>query len=355
MLLRQVRGHAHVPAAIAAAAAAIRGPQQAAYEEAGFTRRSVRMPSGEEVSYLSRRSTTDPPERCVVFLHGMTSDALGSAAAVVPIASRQPPGVRILVPDAAGHGKRHAWAVRSSWEGLSLDDHMSDVEAFCAAVGASDGTVPVDLVGYSMGGATAFALAARHVNGSAPAASRLPVRRVALLAPALLVTQELYAMTLSVQRHGGVERCVYNYRTEAEAEEMLRLVGYAEPLCEKLAPVLAWGRRDQPPDFWWKMWRGLGGVQAFGEGEVDAAVDAKRAALASSGSVLAEAATPVLVVQGSAELVVDASVPREVRRAVGSACDVATLEGFGHRGHPTDASKDFLTAAGQVVGPWLGR
>ena len=313
------------------------------------------MPSGEEVSYLSRRSTTDPPERCVVFLHGMTSDALGSAAAVVPIASRQPPGVRILVPDAAGHGKRHAWAVRSSWEGLSLDDHMSDVEAFCAAVGASDGTVPVDLVGYSMGGATAFALAARHVNGSAPAASRLPVRRVALLAPALLVTQELYAMTLSVQRHGGVERCVYNYRTEAEAEEMLRLVGYAEPLCEKLAPVLAWGRRDQPPDFWWKMWRGLGGVQAFGEGEVDAAVDAKRAARASSGSVLAEAATPVLVVQGSAELVVDASVPREVRRAVGSACDVATLEGFGHRGHPTDASKDFLTAAGQVVGPWLGR
>lgn len=104
MLLRQVRGHAHVPAAmpaaIAAAAAAIRGPQQAAYEEAGFTRRSVRMPSGEEVSYLSRRSTTDPPERCVVFLHGMTSDALGSAAAVVPIASRQPPGVHSREPRA---------------------------------------------------------------------------------------------------------------------------------------------------------------------------------------------------------------------------------------------------------------
>ena len=76
----------------------------------------------------------------------------------------------------------------------------------------ADGRTPIDLCGYSMGGATAYQLAARSES--------LKIGRVALLAPGLLVAPEQYAMTLAVERSGKVADCVYNYRTEAVAVEM---------------------------------------------------------------------------------------------------------------------------------------
>ena len=73
-------------------------------------------------------------------------------------------------------------------------------------------------------------------------------------------------MTLAVERSGKVADCVYNYRTEAEAVELLRLVGYAEAHHAKLAPIMAWARQAlYPRDIWWLMWRGFSGVDGIAE------------------------------------------------------------------------------------------
>ena len=328
------------------AAIAMRTPLLEAYEKAGFERRTVVVDSGEEVPYLCRPFAAKPtaPRRVLVFLHGMTADAVLSAAAVLPLAERAPPDVEILVPEAAGHGERRAWTLdaKPRWTGYTRDDHVADVEAFLVALRRADGRTPIDLCGYSMGGATAYQLAARSES--------LKIGRVALLAPGLLVAPEQYAMTLAVERSGKVADCVYNYRTEAEAVEMLRLVGYAEAHHAKLAPIMAWARQAlYPRDFWWLMWRGFTGVDGFAE--VAPAIAAKRALLAEDGARLRAAGTPVLVVQGSEERVIHEEVPAWVAEAVGGACEVRMLDGQGHRGCPADATRNFLTeAAGEAAG-----
>lgn len=332
------------------AAIAMRTPLLDAYEKAGFERRTVVVGSGEEVPYLCRpfAATAASPRRVLVFLHGMTADAVLSAAAVLPLAEQAPPDVEILVPEAAGHGERRAWTLgmKPRWTGYTRDDHVADVEAFLVALRRADGRTPIDVCGYSMGGATAYQLAARSES--------LKIGRVALLAPGLLVAPEQYAMTLAVERSGKVADCVYNYRTEAEAVEMLRLVGYAEAHHAKLAPIMAWARQAlYPRDFWWLMWRGFGGVDGFAE--VAPAIAAKRALLAEDGARLRAAGTPVLVVQGSEERVIHEEVPAWVAEAVGGACEVRMLDGQGHRGCPADATRNFLTeAAGEAAG-WLAK
>ena len=72
------------------AAVAMRQQLLDAYAEAGFERRHVHLASGEEVPYLVRAKAM-PPRRVLVFLHGMTADAVLSAAAVLPLAKHAPP------------------------------------------------------------------------------------------------------------------------------------------------------------------------------------------------------------------------------------------------------------------------
>ena len=105
------------------AAIAMRTPLLDAYEKAGFERRTVTVASGEEVPYLCRpfAATAASPRRVLVFLHGMTADAVLSAAAVLPLAERAPSDVEILVPEAAGHGERRAWTLdaKPRWTGYT--------------------------------------------------------------------------------------------------------------------------------------------------------------------------------------------------------------------------------------------
>ena len=62
----------------------------------------------------------------------------------------------MLVPDAMGHGQRKAAGVARFWRGErgshSKAAQVADLSAFLSATGV-DG--PIDLVGYSMGGARA--------------------------------------------------------------------------------------------------------------------------------------------------------------------------------------------------------
>ena len=216
------------------------------------------------------------------------------------------------------------------------------MEEFLRATAAEQ---PLDLIGYSMGGGTAYEFAARHVAR---------VHSLSLLAPGLLIAPDQYETTIDVLRSGLVERCVYNYRTEEQAKEMMRLVGYAEPAVSFLGRVLSAVRQaHHPPDYWWKMWAAFGCVEA--SDDPASAVMKQSERLHADGLVLRAAKLPVFVVQGSEERVIHSAVPSLIKDAVGESCETKLLDGFGHRGHPTDPKQDFLKAAGKEVGAFLAR
>ncbi len=68
------------------------------------------------------------------------------------------------MPDAAGHGGRMAWALTPNASPLSPAEHVLDfsrvldVMLMAPEIGTDQASehMPVDLIGYSMGGATAF-------------------------------------------------------------------------------------------------------------------------------------------------------------------------------------------------------
>eukprot|EP00966_Prymnesium_polylepis_P235280 5441819-Prymnesium_polylepis.1 len=150
-----------------------------------------------------------------------------------------------------GHGRRKDWTLTdAAWAGYDRDAHVRDLEAFLLATSVEQ---PIDLMGYSMGGAMAFEFAARFA---------WRVRSLSLFAPAMVLTPENYADTLAIRQSGAVERCKYNYRTTEEAAEMMRQVGYAEQHVPMLARVLGSLRAAYPPDYWWHMWHAFSEVPA---------------------------------------------------------------------------------------------
>jgi len=311
-----------------------------AYSDAGFQQSITTLSSGERVPYLER-GASGSVERVCVFLHGMTSDALGSAAGVIPAAASLPSNVRVLVPDSPGHGDRKDWTQAvDTWLGYDRLAHVADLADFLDATGVEE---PLDLVGYSMGGGTAYEFASTHTSR---------VRSLSLLAPGLVLAPDQYESTLLARHTGEVDRCIYNYRTEEEAMAMMRLVGYAEALVPTIGRLMASLRPAYPRDYWWHMWHAYGEVPPS-VSNAAAAVDVLSSRLAECGEALKTARLPVLVVQGSEERVIHHEVPALLQLAVGPTCEVHTLQGFGHRGHPTDQTKNFLTAAGVVTGKWL--
>ena len=106
------------------------------------------MTSGEEVPYLERpaAATGMPTQRTIVLLHGITTDATGLAFAIEPLTAALGPDVRLLAPDAPGHGaSRSQWVQHvdlignSMWRGFDRDAHVSDLEAFLVAAVACRG------------------------------------------------------------------------------------------------------------------------------------------------------------------------------------------------------------------------
>ncbi len=86
----------------------------------------------------------------VVLLHGWALDSLAAWHRVIP---RLAASLRVVAVDLRGHGKTDR--VR---ERFTIDDLADDVAAVLAVLGAGRGTV----VGYSLGGLVAQALARRH-------------------------------------------------------------------------------------------------------------------------------------------------------------------------------------------------
>ncbi len=246
----------------AGALASARARAEEAAARAGFADRRARLPSGEPLPYLEKRPAGGGPARSiVVFLHGMTNDRMMSAASFAKVAESLP-DARCLLPDAPGHGGRLEWALQARQNALSADGHVADFEAVLEAMlAADDGAAkqggqtcaqreqesfaPVDLIGYSMGGSTAFRFAAQHPHR---------VRNVALLAPALMLHDDQVAATAAAAQAGSFQDLVYSYASEDEALEFCRVVGWPEANAKRLAPMLAASREGHPPDYWGKIW-----------------------------------------------------------------------------------------------------
>ena len=58
----------------------------------------------------------------------------------------------------------------------------------------------------------------------------------------------------------------------------------------------------------------------------------------------------MLVLWAEKEAILNPDIPAMIKSAVGyEKCEVEILEGYGHRGHPTDAALNFLTATGKII------
>ena len=91
---------------------------------------------------------TGPP---LVLLHGASSTGREDFGAQLPTLGH---AFTCYLPDARGHGR----TVYDTANGLALDDLVADVAAFVDGLGFD----ALDLVGFSMGGATALAYAMEH-------------------------------------------------------------------------------------------------------------------------------------------------------------------------------------------------
>jgi len=112
---------------------------------------------------------------------------------------------------------------------------------------------------HTTGGSTAFRFAALHPHR---------VRNIALLAPALMLHDDMVSATAASAASGNLSDIVYNYRTEQQALEMCALVGWPESTASKLAPMLAAAREGHPPEFWANIWLAFAGAYqgSFAEG-----------------------------------------------------------------------------------------
>ena len=148
MALPYVRSFLNTKMLQAAAWKLLLQPARKAFTDAGFVARTALLPTGEEVPYLERpaAATGMPTQRTIVLLHGITTDATGLAFAIEPLTAALGPDVRLLAPDAPGHGaSRSQWVQHvdlignSMWRGFDRDAHVSDLEAFLVAAVACRG------------------------------------------------------------------------------------------------------------------------------------------------------------------------------------------------------------------------
>ena len=291
-----------------------------AAHRAGFVDRRVQLPSGEPLTFLERPPASGgAAQSVVVFLHGMTNDRMMSAASFAK-AAEQLPHARCLLPDAAGHGGRMEWAMQNSHFSMSADGHVSDFEAVLQAMLASgearpqggltcsqreqETFAPIDLIGYSMGGSTAFRFAAQHSHR---------VRNIALLAPALMLHDDQVAATAAAAQTGCNGDVVYNYSSEEQALEFCRVVGWPAANAKRLAPMLVAGREGHPSDYWARIWLSFAGAYDAGDtAGARSALDlfvSHMQAVAQFGVQLRAARQRVLVVQVGHNTMKDCAYP----------------------------------------------
>lgn len=291
--------------------------------------RRATLKSGESVAYRERGSGAS--DRTLLCLHGMRM----SAADFEPFvdALELPESVRVLVPDAPGHGSRlwPAHALGGERPGCRAAERVADVLAFLEAVGGGGG--PVDVLGYSMGGATALSLAADHSES---------VGRVCLVAPAVAFTEEC----IDERRRGDA---AVAYSSEEEALRFLESIGLHSDVARELAPGLAVARSGvDEKEYWRQRWAEL--LADTGDAPSGEAAGAMLEGCREAAARAAASGKELAVIQGSADRIVHRDVPRTIKAAMGKArCEVAILRGLGHFGHPRDAEEWMATAAAGPV------
>lgn len=297
---------------------------------ASFDQKTVALKSGEEVGYLEKGSSG--AKHTLLCLHGMTMNADSFVSFITAL--QLPDGIRVLIPEAMAHGSRIKAALRMStnYAGWTASERAEDAVAFLTALGDVDG--PVDVYGYSMGGATALALAANHPE---------TVDRVCLLAPAAAFTE----ISIEETRRGYI---VYSYATEEESVAMAERIGFPTEVARSIAQGMADSRAGYDAKFVWsRTWTGLlsdMGADAWAMLEA-CRVQAKKPAAAGK---------KLLLIQGAEDMVVHRNVPSTIQEAMGVAqCQVTILPGLGHFGNPTNPAENLGESAGAIAGAFFKR
>jgi len=297
---------------------------------------SVTLPTEETIEYLERGEGT----RTLLMCHGLTQDK--TLFAPFAAAMRLPKSIRIVIPDAIGHGSRipHALELGDDFKGWSNEERADDVLSFLHSIDAPD---QIDVFGYSMGGGVALNLLAKN-DGL--------VNKACLLSPAGGLTEEAIEET-----NKGLIR--YAYRSIPEAEAMLEAVGFHPAQVKGRAPLLLASRfasGTAQNDYWPKMWSGLAnGLSMSGVG-----MTISDSMLDSTLSLAQEAKenenTPsVMVIQGSKDRIIHPDVPQKIFDGLSlHHCSVKYLENFGHSGNPDDENGYIATPAGPIAANFFG-
>ena len=315
-------------------------------------RKSLTTASGETITYAERPAAGGKPaSRTVVFAHGIGNDMTILSQDLPSL--MLPPDVRLLCPEGPGHGERVEAAVSSGAYEYSYRDRAVDLGAFVDAVGLETDE-QFDLMGYSMGGGVALSYVA--VQG----AKR--IRRAAILCPAICSTPEIWAKMLAKEPYAGA------FHDVKSAQAYFEKIGLTKASAAALAPGMDYLRRLQaaPPDYWATIASSLGGKSP---GPEDFALmsdltDVPAVKLALDGAAaLGAVGVPTMVVQGTLDSIVNASVPAMLQRVYdaeqrpdgGAKLHIEMLDGVEHAFVPgVDPPTKFFGPAFAHVGRHFG-
>ncbi|GMI48935.1 hypothetical protein TrCOL_g8800 [Triparma columacea] len=310
----------------------IAAQQQQLLVKWGFSTKSVTLSNGETMDYLERG--TAACSSTLLMCHGLTQDK--TLFAPFAAAMRVPRSVRIIIPDAIGHGSRIPSALKlgDDLKGWSNEERADDVLSFLDSINAPES---LDIFGYSMGGGVALNLLAKNSG---------LVNKACLLSPAGGLTEEAIDETNS-----GLIR--YAYRSIPEAEGMLEAVGFHPAQVKSRAPLLLASRiatGTAQNDYWARMWSGLAnGLSLSGVGMTisEAMLDST---LSLSQEAFEKTSTQVAVIQGSKDRIIHQDVPKRILEGLTSdRCSVHYLDAFGHSGNPDDENGYIAQPAGPIA------
>jgi len=210
----------------------------------GFFKRSVTLPSGEEVQYLEKPADRGycGQQGALVLLHGIGMEGKDMLANLFGIPGQQlklPPAARCLVPDGPGHGARRPHRHKKClqdlhYEGYNPNAQMRDLDAFLTAVDVPP-SEKIDIFAYSTSAAAALSLGYR----------RTAINKMVLLNPALAM-----AAARCTEVRGG--RSLHDYDTLEEAANMLLVNGFSEASVRAAAPlVLVKRQAEMAPERYW--------------------------------------------------------------------------------------------------------
>lgn len=330
------------------------------YTALGFERQQTELPSGEMVSYLEKPAsvaTGGQPGTPLVLLHGLTADPgkmlLGCGSML-----QVPEDVRCVIPELLGHASRIPYA-KANGVGWTYAEYANDLNRFLGAVDVSS-EQPIDLLGFSLGGALVLKFA--ELQGAAR------LRRAMLLGPAVALT---HARVADMQRG----KIAYAYATAEEASEMMECVGAHPAKAAKLGPLFAHLRSEahgseeslNVKEYWTRMWMALANDTSGGcfqpQKPSDLHCIPEDVPLLAGARSLAAAKVPTLIVQAEADAVCDPAGAHAVAAAFhkqrptspGLVCEyVAVGEGFGHYLHATTPGATFLQPAFAEAARFLG-